>query len=164
MNNHKDNSEQLGDFTTTSRLIPISLLAIVIGLIATGVAWALLRLIGFFTNVFYYGRLSSALVSPGANHLGWWAVLVPVAGSLVIGLMARYGSERIRGHGIPEALESILINGSKVQPRLRSSNCPMLAVPGWRESASEPNAVAVVSAENSTVPMISGISSFWIAW
>jgi len=118
MNNHKDNSEQLGDFTTTSRLIPISLLAIVIGLIATGVAWALLRLIGFFTNVFYYGRLSSALVSPGANHLGWWAVLVPVAGSLVIGLMARYGSERIRGHGIPEALESILINGSKVQPRL----------------------------------------------
>ena len=59
-----------------------------------------------------------ALVSPAGNHLGWFAVLVPVAGGLVIGFMAHYGSERIRGHGIPEALESILINGSKVQPRL----------------------------------------------
>jgi H+/Cl- antiporter ClcA len=82
------------------------------------VALALLRLIGFFTNFFYYQRFSSALVSPAGNHLGWWAVLVPVAGGLIIGLMARYGSERIRGHGIPEAIESILISGSKVQPRL----------------------------------------------
>jgi H+/Cl- antiporter ClcA/CBS domain-containing protein len=115
---HRDNSEQLGDFTTSMRVIPISFLAILIGLISTGVAWVLLRLIGFFTNAFYYGRLSSTLVSPAMNHLGWLAVGVPVAGSLVIGLMARYGSERIRGHGIPEALESILINGSRVQPRL----------------------------------------------
>jgi chloride channel protein, CIC family len=110
--------DKLGDFTTTSRVVPISLLAIGIGFISTFVAWLLLRLIGFFTNLFYYGHWSTALVSPAGNHLGWWAVLVPVAGSLVIGLMARYGSERIRGHGIPEALESILINGSKVQPRL----------------------------------------------
>lgn len=114
----EDNAEKLGDFTTTPRVIPIALLAIVIGFIGTFVAWILLRLIGFFTNAFYYGRWSTALVSPAGNHLGWFAVLVPVAGSLVIGLMARYGSERIRGHGIPEALESILINGSKVQPRL----------------------------------------------
>ncbi len=114
----KDNAEQLGDFTTTSRLIPISFLAILIGFVSTYVAWLLLRLIGFFTNAFYYGRFSTALVSPAGNHLGWFAVLIPVAGSLVIGLMARFGSERIRGHGIPEALESILINGSKVQPRL----------------------------------------------
>jgi H+/Cl- antiporter ClcA len=118
MKTHKDNSERLGDFTTTARVIPISLLAIGIGLISTFVAWGLLRLIGFFTNAFYYGRMSTALVSPAGNHLGWFAVLIPVAGGLVIGLMARYGSERIRGHGIPEALESILINGSKVQPRL----------------------------------------------
>ena len=110
--------EELGDFTTTSRVIPISLLAIVIGLLSAGIAWVLLRLIAFFTNVFYYGRASTLFVSPAANHLGWWAVLVPVAGGLIVGLMARYGSERIRGHGIPEALESILINGSKVQPRL----------------------------------------------
>jgi CIC family chloride channel protein len=117
-NHHHDNSETLGDFTTTARVIPISLMAIGIGILSTLVAWTLLRLISFFTNVFYYGRMSTALVSPAGNHLGWIALLIPVAGGLVIGFMARYGSERIRGHGIPEALESILINGSKIQPRL----------------------------------------------
>jgi CIC family chloride channel protein len=114
----RDNAGKLGDFTTTTRVIPISLLAIGIGFISTFVAWLLLRLIGFFTNVFYYGRMETVLVSPAKNHLGWFAVLIPVAGGLIVGLMARYGSERIRGHGIPEALESILINGSKVPPRL----------------------------------------------
>jgi H+/Cl- antiporter ClcA/CBS domain-containing protein len=110
--------KKLGDFTTTVRVLPIAGMAMVIGLLSAVVALALLRLIGFFTNLFYYQRLSSELVSPAGNHLGWWAVLVPVAGGLIIGLMARYGSERIRGHGIPEAIESILIGGSKVQPRL----------------------------------------------
>jgi CIC family chloride channel protein len=109
---------KLGDFTTTIRVLPIAGLAMVIGVIAAFVALGLLRLIGFFTNLFYYHRVSSAMVSPAGHHLGWWAALVPVAGGLVIGLMARYGSERIRGHGIPEAIESILIGGSKVQPRL----------------------------------------------
>ena len=118
MSAHRDGAEKLGDFTTSGRVIPISLLAIGIGFISTFVAWLLLRLIGFFTNVFYYGRADTALVSPAGNHLGWFAVLIPVAGGLIVGLMARYGSERIRGHGIPEALESILINGSKVAPRL----------------------------------------------
>ena len=118
MSNHKDNSQRLGDFTATPRLVPLSLLAIGIGILSTFVAWALLRLIAFFTNAFYYGRVSTVFVSPAGNQLGWFAVLVPVAGGLVIGLMALYGSERIRGHGIPEALESILINGSRVQPRL----------------------------------------------
>ena len=89
-----------------------------IGLISTGMAWVLLRLIGMFTNLAYYHRWSTALVSPAGNSLGGWALLVPIGGSIVVGLMARYGSERIRGHGIPEALESILINGSRVQPRL----------------------------------------------
>jgi chloride channel protein, CIC family len=109
---------ELGDFSASVRIIPISLLAIVIGLLSTFVALALLRLIGLFTNLFYFQRWSTALVSPASNHLGLYAVLVPIAGSLVIGLMARYGSERIRGHGIPEAIESILLNGSRVQPRL----------------------------------------------
>ncbi|MGD0903528.1 MAG: chloride channel protein [Terracidiphilus sp.] len=109
---------KLGDFTATVRVLPIAGLAIAIGVVGAYVALALLRLIGLFTNLFYYQRLSSALVSPAGNHIGWWAVLVPVAGGLIIGLMARYGSERIRGHGIPEAIESILIGGSKVQPRL----------------------------------------------
>jgi chloride channel protein, CIC family len=116
--NSHDNSSRLGDFTTTARVIPLSVLAILIGVVATYVAWALLRLIGFFTNVFYYGRASTTFISPAGNHLGWFAILVPVGGGLIIGAMAWYGSERIRGHGIPEALESILINGSKVQPRL----------------------------------------------
>ena len=111
-------AQELGDFTTDWRVIPISLLAIAIGLISSVVAWALLRLIGLFTNLFYYHRWNTALVSPAGNSLGIWAVLVPVAGSLIIGLMARYGSERIRGHGIPEALESILIHGSRVEPKL----------------------------------------------
>ncbi|HTC35165.1 MAG TPA: chloride channel protein, partial [Bryobacteraceae bacterium] len=111
-------AQDLGDFTTDWRVIPISLLAIAIGLISTVVAWVLLRLIGLFTNLFYYHRWNTALVSPAGNSLGVWAILVPIAGSIIIGLMARYGSERIRGHGIPEALESILINGSRVAPRL----------------------------------------------
>jgi chloride channel protein, CIC family len=115
---HKKPSDALGDFTTTPRVLPISLMAIVIGFISSGVAWFLLRLIGFFTNLFYYQRMSTALSSPAGNHLGVFAVAVPVIGSLIIGLMARYGSERIRGHGIPEAIESILMNGSRVHPRL----------------------------------------------
>jgi H+/Cl- antiporter ClcA len=75
-------------------------------------------MIGFFTNLFYYQRLSVHLVSPFGNTLGWIAVVIPVGGGLIVGLMARYGSEQIRGHGIPEAMERILINGSTVQPRL----------------------------------------------
>ena len=110
--------EELGDFTVAPRVLLISLLAIAIGLLSTGVAFALLRLISLFTNLFYFQRWSTAAASPAQNTLGVYAVLVPVAGALIIGFIARYGSERIRGHGIPEALESILINGSRVQPRL----------------------------------------------
>ena len=110
--------EELGDFTTTSRVLPICVLAIGIGIISTFVAWALLKLIGFFTNVAYYHHFATSFVSPAGNTLGAWAVAVPVVGSLIVGLMARYGSERIRGHGIPEAIESILMDGSRVKPRL----------------------------------------------
>jgi H+/Cl- antiporter ClcA len=114
-NNH---ASELGDFTASPRMILISAIAIAVGATATVVAWALLRTIALFTNLFYYGRIGAATLSPAANHLGWYAVFVPVGGALIIGFMARYGSERIRGHGIPEALESILLNGSKVEPRL----------------------------------------------
>ncbi len=110
--------EALGDFTTTSRVIGLSGLAIGIGIVSTYVAVALLRLIGLFTNLFFFQRWGTALVSPASNRLGAWEILVPVLGALVIGLMARYGSERIRGHGIPEAIEAILINGSKVEPKV----------------------------------------------
>ena len=111
-------AEELGDFTTNWRVIPISLLAIFIGLLGSVVALALLRLIALFTNLFFFQRWSTEAVSPAANHLGGLELLVPVAGALIVGFMARYGSERIRGHGIPEAIESILINGSRVPPRL----------------------------------------------
>ena len=111
-------NETLGDFTTTRRVIPISALAMVIGLLCAFVALALLRLIGLFTNLFYFGRLNTSLVSPAGNHLGIFSVLVPIAGALIIGVMARYGSERIRGHGIPEAIESILLNGSRIEPKI----------------------------------------------
>jgi H+/Cl- antiporter ClcA len=111
-------AEKLGDFTTTPRVIPISLLAIGIGLVSAFIALFLLKLIGLFTNLFFFQRWSISAASPAANHLGGWEVAVPVIGALIIGVMARYGSERIRGHGIPEAIEAILINGSKVEPKV----------------------------------------------
>jgi H+/Cl- antiporter ClcA/predicted transcriptional regulator len=115
---NKPRLEELGDFTTTARVIPISLMAMLIGVIGALVAWFLLRLIGFFTNLFYYQRFDTSFASPAGNHLGVYAVAVPVVGSLIVGLMARYGSDRIRGHGIPEAIESILMSGSRVDPKL----------------------------------------------
>ena len=115
--NHNDNAK-LGDFTTTWRVVPISLLAAFIGVVCAFVALALLRLIGLFTNLFYFGRWNTAMVSPAGNHLGGYSVFVPIAGALIIGVMARYGSERIRGHGIPEAIESILLNGSRIEPKV----------------------------------------------
>src|SRR3954462_15107510 len=105
----------LGDFTTRPRVITISVMAIVIGVISAYVALALLRLIGLFTNLFFFQRWSTELVSPAGNHLGLLEIVVPVIGAFIIGLMARYGSERIRGHGIPEAIEAILINGSRIE-------------------------------------------------
>lgn len=110
--------DHLGDFTTTPRTLAISAVALVVGAVAAYVAYALLKLIGFFTNLFFFGRVGTSLVSPAGNHLGIWMVAVPVVAGLVIGLMARYGSDRIRGHGIPEAIEAILISGSRVEPRV----------------------------------------------
>jgi H+/Cl- antiporter ClcA len=109
---------RLGDFTMTPRVALIACLAVGIGFVSAFVALALLRLIGLFTNIFFYQRWNSSLVSPAANRLGLWELLVPVAGAMIVGLMARYGSERIRGHGIPEAIEAILIGGSKVEPKV----------------------------------------------
>jgi H+/Cl- antiporter ClcA len=99
-------------------VIPLSVVGIALGVLSALLAKALLALIAVFTNLFFFQRLSAAAVSPADNHLGYAVILVPVVGALIIGLMARYGSERIRGHGIPEAIEAILINGSRVEPRL----------------------------------------------
>src|SRR3954465_15212311 len=110
--------DHLGDFTATTRMIPIAGLAVAIGLCASLVAAVLLKLIGLFTNVFFFQRVATELVSPAGHHLGPFVILVPVAGALLIGLMARYGSDRIRGHGIPEALEAILIGRSRMSPKV----------------------------------------------
>jgi chloride channel protein, CIC family len=116
---HKSRApKELGDFTTTRRVVPIAAMAVVIGVLASFVALALLRMISFFTNLFFYQRWSSEFVSPADHHLGGWVIVVPVVGALLIGVMARYGSERIRGHGIPEAIESILLRGSRIEPRV----------------------------------------------
>lgn len=117
LGNHEELGK-LGDFTTNRRVVLLSAFAIVIGALGACIALALLRLIGLFTNLFFFQRWGTALVSPAGNHLGIFEIVVPVIGALIIGLMARYGSERIRGHGIPEAIEAILINGSKVEPKV----------------------------------------------
>jgi H+/Cl- antiporter ClcA len=100
------------------RTVWITVLSIGLAAMAAVVAQALTRLIGLFTNLAYYGRWSMDFVSPAGNHLGLWAVLVPVLGGVVVGLMARYGSKAIRGHGIPEAMEQVLLNQSRIPPRL----------------------------------------------
>jgi H+/Cl- antiporter ClcA/CBS domain-containing protein len=113
-----NNHLQLADFTTDKRVLLLSGMAIIIGAISSVVAYVLVWLINVFTNLAYYGRFSAQSASPAGNHLGIWAVFIPVIGGLIIGLMARYGSEKIRGHGIPEALEAILIGRSRMEPKV----------------------------------------------
>jgi chloride channel protein, CIC family len=108
----------LRDFTADRRVLILAALAIVVGSAGAGAAWALSRLINLVTNLAYFGTLSAAPSNVADNTLGLSAALIPVAGCLVIGLMARYGSEKIRGHGIPEAIEAILIGRSRIQARV----------------------------------------------
>ena len=114
----RDIAEELADFTATPRLLLIGAFAIAIGIVGACLAVGLLTLIGLFTNLFFFQRFSTTLTTPASHALGPFVILVPVVGALIIGFMARYGSERIRGHGIPEAIEAILINGSRVEPRV----------------------------------------------
>ena len=110
-----------GDFSADLRLLWISSIAIGVGSLCAIVAWLLQRLIFFFTNLFYYQELSfqhHLELYKRAEALGVLAILIPVLGGLIVGLMARYGSERIRGHGIPEALEAILIGRSRMSPKV----------------------------------------------
>jgi CIC family chloride channel protein len=106
---------RLADFTTCPRVLLISAAALVVGLISTLAAHALSWLISVITNLAFYQRWSSLPATPQGHHLGLWVILVPVIGALIIGLMARFGSEKIRGHGIPEALEAILLGRSFIQ-------------------------------------------------
>jgi H+/Cl- antiporter ClcA/predicted transcriptional regulator len=122
---------QKGDFTAGARLLWIALLAVVIGALCALVALVLLWLIGVFTHLFFFpdeffdklfhdpgALMTLESLSPGSKPLHWWAIFVPALGGLIIGLIARYGSERIRGHGIPEAIEAILIGRSRMSPKV----------------------------------------------
>jgi CIC family chloride channel protein len=110
--------DRLSDFRTDKRVLLLSALALPIGAMSAVLAKALLWLIAIITNIAYFHRFSAAPALPQDHHLGYWSILVPVFGAIVIGLMARYGSEKIRGHGIPEALEAILLGKSLIQPKV----------------------------------------------
>jgi|APLak6261672214_1056088.scaffolds.fasta_scaffold00033_10 chloride channel protein, CIC family len=108
----------LADFTTDRRVLLLCALAVPIGVIAALVAKLLLWLIAVITNAAFFLRISSEPTVLSGQPWSWWVVLVPAVGGLVIGFMARYGSEKIRGHGIPEALEAILLGRSLINPRV----------------------------------------------
>ncbi len=98
------------------RVLWVTTVAMLLGLVVGLVAKILTGLIGLFTNLAFYGRLSVNFTSPAANHLGVWVIFVPMIGGLVVGAMARWGSRAIRGHGIPEAMEQVLLNESRIAP------------------------------------------------
>src|SRR5439155_1404230 len=110
--------DRLGDYSTDRPILLLTSMAAAVGVISAFVALALVRLIGLFTNLAYFHRFATSLTPPAASGLGLWAVPIPVIGGVIVGLMARYGSDRIRGHGIPEALEAILIGRSRMDPKV----------------------------------------------
>lgn len=118
INNTAHNKDKLSDFNRDLRILKIVLLAFFIGTMSAYIAYGLLWLIRVITNLSFYQHLSGVFTSPSNHHLGFWVIIIPVIGGLLIGLMARYGSEKIRGHGIPEALEAILIGGSRMEPKV----------------------------------------------
>jgi len=107
-----------GDFALNTRLMRITVMAAVIGAVSTVAARVLLDLIRFFTNLFFFQTFSLADRSPATHTLGAWVIVVPVIGGLIVGLVARYGSDKIRGHGIPEAIEAILFGKSRMSPKV----------------------------------------------
>jgi H+/Cl- antiporter ClcA len=109
---------KLGDFTTDRRVLYLMGWAVVVGILGDLSSWVLFKLIYLCTNVAYYGVWSFAHKGIEGSPLGWYMLFVPVVGSLVVGFMARYGSDKIRGHGIPEAIEAILIGKSRIQPKV----------------------------------------------
>ena len=109
----------LRDFTVDRRVWLLTGVALFIGAGAAALAVLLLRAIAFATNVFYYHRLSLAMAGPAGSPLSPWIMpLVPVVGGMLVGLLAHYGSDKIRGHGIPEAIEAILLRGARVDPKV----------------------------------------------
>ncbi len=112
----KDSHTEPHTSAPVKRTLYITSLALVNAIIIGFLAKGLVMLIGFFTNLFFYGAISFAENSPSENSLGFWVILVPVVGGLIVGIMARFGSRAIRGHGIPEAMEKIVKEQSKIPP------------------------------------------------
>jgi len=100
------------------RLITISLLSVIIAACTSFIAKFLVYLINLVTNLSFYANWSVTNTSPANNSLGLWVIFIPVIGGVIVGLMALYGSKAIRGHGIPEAMEQILTNQSKIKPTI----------------------------------------------
>jgi CIC family chloride channel protein len=100
------------------RIMLMSFLAAGVGLLAGIVAHILYKLIGLFTNLFFFHEATTTFRSVGGHHLGLWVILIPVVGGLIVGLMAKYGSSKIKGHGIPEAMEAVLVNRSRIEPKV----------------------------------------------
>lgn len=107
--------EKTGD---KKRLLTIAALAVAIAICISCIAKLLVSLIDLVTNISFYGKLSAVHSSPADNSLGIWVIIIPVIGGIVVGLMALYGSKAIRGHGIPEAMEQVLTNHSKIKPTI----------------------------------------------
>jgi chloride channel protein, CIC family len=100
------------------RMVLMSFLAGGIGLLAGLIAYVLYKLIGLFTNIFFYHRFAAEFMSARHNQLGLWVIPIPVIGGIIVGFMAKYGTPKIKGHGIPEAMEAVLINRSRIEPRV----------------------------------------------
>ncbi len=118
MQSGQSSHRRLGDFTTDARVLFICAIAVVVASAGLVAGIVLLKLIQLATNVAYFGQFDFADLKPGDNRLGYAAVLIPVAGALIIGIMARFGSEKIRGHGIPEAIEAILLGRSRLDAKV----------------------------------------------
>ncbi|MGN6849216.1 MAG: chloride channel protein, partial [Sphingomicrobium sp.] len=108
---------RLGDYSTDYRMLILSAMAIVAGTGGAFSAWALLKLIYLATNLFWYANFSF-VHTPFSSRAWLLVLLIPVIGGLIVGLMARFGSDKIRGHGIPEAIETILFGDSKLSPKV----------------------------------------------
>ena len=100
------------------RVIIIAAIAAGVGAAGAIVANVLTQLIGFITNLAYFGRVSGEFVQPSTARWGPWSALIPVLGALIVGVMARYGAAAIRGHGIPEVMERVLYNRSRISPKI----------------------------------------------
>jgi chloride channel protein, CIC family len=113
---------QVGDIRIAEpaqfRMMLMSFLAAGIGLLAGLIAFVLYKLIGLFTNIFFYHRFAAEFISARHNQLGLWVIPIPVIGGIIVGFMAKYGTSKIKGHGIPEAMEAVMVNRSRIEPRV----------------------------------------------